>query len=454
MAKTLRDSSSSKRAVSPSSVNMERLMVKSNKKQKGKRKNTSVFIKIALAVVALVVASGSCSFLSLSTNLHNSLSTADITTTAITTTTPNSVKPSDSILTHISPADTQKWTAMNGHRVKLQTKNGNMFAQAHTLENGKKVDQSNLNQNGKVAGITVIDPNNAGNFHSAQQQPPQGQNFAEKQGTIAPKYQYQYKYYYYDSTLQAFHLNEQYPSIPDKATSTTTNFQNSLGLSGRYQPALCKDGYTYGFSDLGTLQNAIHELSDAYAQAVSQWKIQSNAIAEHDIITFHYGNSHAIDVETPPPLPQHFTNILETEPDPFVICPHTTLKAPLGRHMTINVNAEDVIVKCDACVIDAPGTHFTFGPLAKNVLIKGVTLTGATETSLVFRNDGADVSFEDCYWVNNESNSMHGAVADMNMTSSVKFYRCEMSDKRVSPRAPGAPGQPGGMVTSLTLRSG
>ncbi len=79
-------------------------------------------------------------------------------------------------------------------------------------------------------------------------------------------------------------------------------------------------------------------------------------------------------------------------------------------------------------------------------------MMGATESSIVFRYDGADASFEDCYWVNNESVGMHGAVADMNSTSVVKFYRCEISDvKQSSPRA-GMHGSPNTITSSLTLR--
>ena len=84
--------------------------------------------------------------------------------------------------------------------------------------------------------------------------------------------------------------------------------------------------------------------------------------------------------------------------------------------MPIHVVAEDVVIQCDSCVIDVTGTHFSFGSQAKNVLIKGLTLIGATASSLTFHRDGAEANFEDCYWVNNQGSGVHGAVADMNST--------------------------------------
>ena len=100
-----------------------------------------------------------------------------------------------------------------------------------------------------------------------------------------------------------------------------------------------------------------------------------------------------------------------------MICPKANIRPPIyGRHTPITVNAEDVVIQCDSCIIDASGTHFAFGPHAKNVHIRGLTLMGATASSVIFRQDGAEVSFEDCFWANNDGVGMNGAVADMNST--------------------------------------
>ena len=55
---------------------------------------------------------------------------------------------------------------------------------------------------------------------------------------------------------------------------------------------------------------------------------------------------------------------------------------------------------------------------------------GATTSSLQFYMDGAEASFEDCFWVNNLGSGNNGAVVDIHSTSEVKFFRCDISDIR------------------------
>ena len=236
-----------------------------------------------------------------------------------------------------------------------------------------------------------------------------------------------YSYYYYDSVSQSFHLYEKFTTFSDKpVTSLGPEYQQQLALSGKYAPTLCKGGNVYGYSDWHTLQKAIHELGDAYSLAVKHWKDYNAALSEYEMIKFlHYPSSSDVDkispsrvnIQPPPPLPGYMVDFLEVSPDPFEICPKATLRPPLhGRHKPITVNAEDIVIQCDSCIIDAPGTHFAFGPHAKNVHIRGLTLMGATASSVIFRHDGADVSFEDCFWSNNDGIGLNGAVADMNST--------------------------------------
>jgi hypothetical protein len=112
------------------------------------------------------------------------------------------------------------------------------------------------------------------------------------------------------------------------------------------------------------------------------------------------------------------------------------------------------------CAIDMAGTHLSFGPHARNVLIRGITFRGATTSSLTFHHHGADVRFEDCYWLYNSGGTVRhaapqgqqpggyddaygmggtttttaGAVADLNSTSSVSFHRCVMDDVKQNPK--------------------
>ncbi|KAL7465086.1 hypothetical protein ACHAXS_005412 [Conticribra weissflogii] len=166
--------------------------------------------------------------------------------------------------------------------------------------------------------------------------------------------------------------------------------------------------------------------------------------------------------------------------------PRRTLTLPKpASHAPLFFNAEDLTLECRDCTIHASHTHLSFGPHAKNVKIRGITFRGATTSSLTFHHHGADVSFEDCYWLlnsggivgggvggggyggndgddvvdngdyrnrhasggtnnnnHNYNNGNHvpntpthaGAVADLNSTSTVTFYRCVIDDQRQNPR--------------------
>lgn len=203
---------------------------------------------------------------------------------------------------------------------------------------------------------------------------------------------------------------------------------SSSGYPGsRIVPSLCRDGYTYGYSDWNTLSLAIEE-ANLYAESLviaaeSEWIIdESGALMPSEL----------------PPLPE-----------PFVICPGITLKTG-NRRGPILINSEDIIIQCDSCIIDGKGTHFSFGENAKRAMIKGITFINAKTTSLTFYYHGADVAFEDCIWEKNAGIGQLGAVADINSTSSVTFFRCEISDKKQVPRATGY-GTFGG-ISSLTIR--
>ena len=230
-----------------------------------------------------------------------------------------------------------------------------------------------------------------------------------------------YFYYHFDPNTESFHLREEYTTFPDKPVRVShlsaafdSTFQSDLPLSGKYLPSLCKDGHTYGFSDLTTLRNAISELSDAYSYAVDRYLHYEKAHDEFEKIKV---SSPEAIIQSPPFLPSFMVNLLEIAPEPFIICSGAHLRPPIhDRHGPININAEDVVIECESCMIDGPGTHFSFGPNAKNAVVRGVTLKGATDTSIIFRHDGANAQFEDCQFVHNGGIGVHGAVADLNST--------------------------------------
>jgi len=253
-------------------------------------------------------------------------------------------------------------------------------------------------------------------------------------------------YYYFDSHSQSFHLKEGDKFYREKPLAVgnfaPSSFQSALPLSGKYQPTLCSDGQTYGFNDLITLSSAIRELGDAYENAVHNYQLHRMAHKEYESIMNRRGIKYSngeqmrmdkeISIDPPPHLPKYMQDILNIEPDPYVICPNAYLRGSslnMARN-TIHINAEDVVIECDSCVIDSPGTHMSYGPFAKNSIIRGITFKGATDTSLIFRHDGAEVAFEDCMWLQNDGIGPHGSVVDMNSTSVASFHRCEIGDNQ------------------------
>jgi hypothetical protein len=273
-----------------------------------------------------------------------------------------------------------------------------------------------------------------------------------------------------------------------------TYYESSKSINGifsrhtaqeKFRPTLCPDGKTIGYDNWFTLRDAISEVNAIAAEEFLRWNEYLMIAAKNNSLE--------------PPV--------YTPPDPFVVCPgvvlnqkslwgsmfspsywassiysvvlsilgsfgySSTTTTPANHHgratsksknklSSIFINAEDITIECVMCTVDLPGTHFSFGPHAKNVKIKGFTFRGATTSSLTFHHHGADVHLEDCYWLYNSggvvsnnraphanvngadglmspppgSTTTAGAVADLNSTSTVAFYRCVIDDQKQSPR--------------------
>jgi hypothetical protein len=191
----------------------------------------------------------------------------------------------------------------------------------------------------------------------------------------------------------------------------------------RVEPKLCSDGYTYGFDRWSTFKEAVQEVNAISAERYLRW----NAFfALADTFTGTFDDD----------------SLYYEEDVVLTICPETTLKARSGP---IFINAENLIIECEDCTIDVGGTHLSFGPHAKNILVRGVTFKHASTSSLVFFHDGAEATFESCLWTGNHAtNTKFGAVADVNSTSIVNFYLCHIgsSDSTAT-----------GFASSLSIRS-
>ena len=207
-----------------------------------------------------------------------------------------------------------------------------------------------------------------------------------------------------------------------------------------HPPKLCaSDDRTYGYSDLATLRLAIDE---------------ANRLDAESVVLDEYDRSYERYVQDPGGHKEPIPPVISI-PSSYVLCPGAILKKKSRRVMQpIEINATELTIVCyDSCQIEGPGTHLTFGPRARDVLIKGVTFKGATTSSLVFPHHGAEVTFEDCFFSHNLGNSANntGAIADLNSTSSVSFYRCEISDtKQMVTQVAGVQQQ---VSSSLTIRN-
>jgi len=170
-------------------------------------------------------------------------------------------------------------------------------------------------------------------------------------------------------------------------------------------PTLCNDGVTVGFNSWSKLRSAIHEANSISAERFMKWNeyFATNSFTAFQDDRLYY-----------------------EEDIVFSLCPGVTLRSRKGP---IFINAENVVLECsENCVVDVGGTHLAFGANAKNILIRGITFRRASTSSLTFFHDGADVSFEDCSWINDSGiSNYYGSIANVNSTSVVNFYRCEIT---------------------------
>jgi hypothetical protein len=204
----------------------------------------------------------------------------------------------------------------------------------------------------------------------------------------------------------------------------------------KIRPTLCSDGITYGYDTWHTFKGAVQEANAISAERFMRWNEFFAAQSGVGSMTGPYTFTSFLD-----------DSLYYEEDVVFTICPGAVLKARRGP---IFLNAENVLIECDGgCTIDVGGTHLAFGPHARNVLVRGITFTSARTSSLTFFHDGAEASFEECFWIGNAGiNGKYGAVADVNSTSTVNFYRCEISQGKK-----GYGSMPPGFASSLSIRA-
>ena len=223
------------------------------------------------------------------------------------------------------------------------------------------------------------------------------------------------------------------PSAPAANPPTKQSSPHSMPLPPRMgslddwvmsKPKLCSDGKTMGYDSWNSLNAAVEGVNRYSAERFELW---------HDyfvevIRAQEASGTRCTVVNKDCRAPQTFEEdwMYYEEEIAMTICPGAVLRK--SSRGPIFVNTESLIFECDDCTIQAHGTHMAFGPEAKNVLVRGITFMHATSSSLVFYYDGAEASFENCHFVDNRArlNSL-GALADVNSTATVNFYRCSVT---------------------------
>lgn len=241
------------------------------------------------------------------------------------------------------------------------------------------------------------------------------------------------------------------------AGSSNDNMMIKNHLSGypnaRIKPSLCPDGVNHGYSDWNVLRAGILE-ANHYAESLAlmeEYNQFGGGVGQRKEWVVDELTGISMPYQPPP------------SPEPFVICPGITLSQSsyygygsyanisYGKKGPIFIDSEDIVIECDGCIVDIGGTHLSFGPNAKGTIVKGITFMGARSSSLIFHHHGAEASFEDCSWIGNSGTGNAGAVADLNSTSSVSFFRCEISDSKQRSKNLSYGGTGGS--SSLTIRN-
>jgi hypothetical protein len=196
-----------------------------------------------------------------------------------------------------------------------------------------------------------------------------------------------------------------------------------LSLEGwvRDPPKLCSDARTVGYDSWRSLKASIRDVNRYSAVRYELWQEYFSALSKMQL-----------SPDNPTMMnPSTFDDdsMYYEEEIVFTICPGAVLKA--GRQVPLFINTESVVIECEGCTITAGRSHLSFGPEAKNAIIRGVTFASAAASSLIFHHNGASASFEDCTWVIKDGKfSSLGAIAEVNSTSMVNFYRCSVNRPR------------------------
>lgn len=195
----------------------------------------------------------------------------------------------------------------------------------------------------------------------------------------------------------------------------------------RDKPKLCSNRKTTGYDTWKSLRSAVRDVNRYSANRFDRWHDYFAMLDKMKASPNLYPGASALN-------PASFADdrMYYEEKIVLTICPGAVLRAT--RQHPVFINTESLVLECDHCKITGGMTHLFFGPEAKNVMVRGISFGRAQSNSLVFHHDGAEVSFEDCKWlVRGVVGSNLGAIAEVNSTSRIFFYRCEVNTPNGKP---------------------
>ena len=192
-----------------------------------------------------------------------------------------------------------------------------------------------------------------------------------------------------------------------------------------HPPKLCPDGTTRGYDSWHTLRLALEDANRFSAHRYEQWQLYFAARAALDRRD-RVSSSSTFPLTPQRPVLDDDTLYYEEELV-FTICPGVTVFA---QREPLVLDTESLTLECDGCTL--VGGHLSFGPDAKNTLIRGlrfvVSSSSSSSSSLWFPAAGASVVVEDCVWVLSSPRAASWpAIVQVNSSrSTVQFYRCRM----------------------------
>lgn len=206
-----------------------------------------------------------------------------------------------------------------------------------------------------------------------------------------------------------------------------------------HPPKLCSDSQTMGYDSWRTLRLALQDANRYSALRFEEWMHYFSVLAQRDGLASARSPEGYFTQASSSNLPFFQDDSLYYEEQfTFTICPGATL---IADREPLLIDTESVTLECDGCTISGGTAHISFGPDAKNALIRGIRFQASSRSSVWMHQNGADAVFEDCTWVLPYRLRSKGArpsiisglpaIAQVNSSSTVKFYRCYAEDPKL-----------------------